>query len=502
MSEIKAGAVLNYIRLFISLGVGFFLSPFILASLGKAEYGVYTIAGSIVSWLALCDFGLSASATKFLSEYQAKGDARGEARYLGNAAVLFSIIGGFVLVAGLVIYPFLEAFFPKFTAGELHLYKILYLMTLFNTALMFPLRSLGGIANARQKFKVPGIAGVVFSVSSVVATVAVLLLGYKSIVLTATSIVLGILNMAWNVYYCFVSLKARIIFSGVDIPLCKRVFSFSVWMFLDQLINMFNTGSSNFIVGMTCGASEVSVYSYGLRMFVYFAMLSSCTSSIFLPKVVNMVVKGASNEEQTDMMIRVGRIQLIVLYAAIFGIVFFGREFFHLWLGKTLGDRTHDCWFVAISIIIPYGFPLLQTLGWQILQARNAMKFRVVVLGVTSFLFLLLGYYLSLNFGIKALALATAGSIIAGQGLIVNWFYWKRLGLEMPRFFKETLSRIWIWGPLLCIGCIALNALLPVGEWNAFFLKIALFVFIYAIVILSLYANNGEKRMLLPLLKR
>ena len=115
MSEIKAGAVLNYISLFLRLGVSFFLSPYILICLGPSEYGVYTIAGSIIGWLALCDFGLTLSTTKFISEYQARGDTEGEAHYLGNIAALFSVIGLFVLVVGLCLFPFLGDFFPKFT---------------------------------------------------------------------------------------------------------------------------------------------------------------------------------------------------------------------------------------------------------------------------------------------------------------------------------------------------------------------------------------------------
>ncbi|MDO5490697.1 MAG: oligosaccharide flippase family protein [Bacteroidaceae bacterium] len=498
MSEIKAGAILNYTSLFIRLGVGFFLSPFVLECLGKAEFGIYTIAGTIISWLALCDFGLGASATKFISEYQTKGDAEGEARYIGNAAILFSIVGAFVLVAGLCIYPFLGNIFPKFSAEELQLYQILYLMTLFNTALMFPMRSLGGISAARQKYKIPGIVGIITSLLSTIGTIILLQLGYKSIALSAMGIGFGILGMLWNIYYCFGILKARVTFGKLDIPLCKTMFSFSIWMFLDQLINIMNTGSSNFIVGMTCGAEEIAVYSYGLALFQYFFMLSGCIAGLFLPRVVGAVVKGASNAVQTDMMIRVARIQFILIGCAYFGIIFFGNDFFSLWVGDTLGSRTSDCWFVTVSIMIPYGFLLMQALGWQILQARNAMKYRVSVLACTSFLSLILGYYLSLNFGTKALAIGTSCSIILGQGLFMNWFYWKRLGLEIPRFFKESLRGWFIWLPLILICGYGINSFISESSWSIFFVKISCFTLFYALIVFFFYANKQEKKSILP----
>lgn len=496
MSEIKGGAILNYIRLFLSVGIGFFLSPFVLSQLGKAEYGIYCIAGTIISWLALCDFGLSASATKFISEYQARGDAVGEARYIGNAAILFSIIGAFVLVAGLVIYPFLPQFFPKFTVEELRLYQTLYLLTLFNVALSFPMRSLGGIAAARQKYIVPGIVGCLFSLASTLGTVLLLLMGYKAVALSVWGIVMGVLGMAWNIYYCFRVLKARIHFGKLNPALCRTMFGFSGWMFLDQLINMMNTGSSNFIVGMTRGAEEVAVYSYGLALFRYFAMGAACIAGLYLPRVVAMIVGGADGRQQTDMMIRVGRFQLLVLACPYLGIILFGKEFFSLWVGGTLGEQTDVCWFVTVSILIPYGFLLLQALGWQILQARNAMQYRVRVLAVSSFVSLLAGYYLSLYFGIKAMALGTAASVIIGQGFFVNWFYHHKMGLDIPRFFCETLGKWWLWAPVLLGWGLALKAALPGGGWLGFGLKVALFSLGYFGVIMWLYATPEERAMI------
>lgn len=492
MSEIKAGALLNYISLALRFAVGFFLSPFILKQLGPGEYGVYMIAGSIISWLALCDFGLTASTTKFLSEYRAKGDNEGEAHYLGNVAALFTIVGIVVLAAGLCIFPFLGDIFDKFSTEEMRIYRILYLMTLFNCALMFPARSLEGIAASRQKFKYPGLVGLTISVLSIIGTISLLLLGFRSIALTTMSIALGVMGLIWNVFYCFYILKARMTWRGWDWPLCRTLFAFSIWMFLDRLINIMNTGSGGFIIGMTQGSEEVTVYSYGLTIFQHFFTLSGCIAGLFLPKVVGMVVNGANNAEQTNLMIRIGRVQLIILALVYFGIILFGQEFFHLWVGDTLGARTVDCWFVTVVILIPYGFLLLQALGWQILQARNAMKFRVSVLTISSFLSLVAGYFLSLHWGCRGLALGTSVSVILGQGLFMNWFYWRRLGLEIPRFFSETLQRAWLWVPALFASAFGLNYLFDSPSWPTFFVKITLFSLIYTITLATFYFNSNE----------
>ena len=501
MSEIKVGAILNYIMLFIRLGIGFLLSPFILNCLGRSEFGIYTIAGTIIGWLALCDFGLSASTTKFLSEYQAKGDAEGEAHYLGNIAALFSLIGAFVLVAGLCIYPFLGDIFPKFTEEELQLYRILYLMTLFNTACMFPGRSLNGISSSRQKFIAPGVVASLASLASTAATIVLLTLGFRSIALCTTSIIIGILSMAWNVYYCFGPLKARMKWNGWDIPLCKTMFAFSLWMFLDHLIGIFNWGCGNMIIGMTQGAEQIAVYSYGLALMQYYFMSSNCISGLFLPKVVKMVTVNAPKEELTDLWIKVARVHVLILGLLLTGILLFGQQFLDLWIGDTLGAATRTTWIVAILLISTITIPLVQCLGWQIMQAYNAMKFRVKILLIVSICNLLLGYVLSIYYGAIGLALGTACSFIIGQWICMNLLYRYKMGLNVLRFFKETVSGLLI--PLLYVGGVycALQ-FIPTDffcTWLGFFIAVGVYSALYCIIMMNCYARPAERELLPPL---
>ena len=498
MSEIKIGSILNYIRLFVKLGIGLFLSPFILESLGKSEFGIYTIAGTIIGWLALCDFGLSASTTKFLCEYQAKGDKEGEAHYLGNVAALFSVIGGIVLVAGLCIYPFLGNIFPKFSDEELKLYRILYLMTLLNTSLMFPFRALGGISASRQKYAIPGIAGLIFSLCSTCATIVILLLGYKSVALCSAGIVFGVLSMAWGVYYSFVCLKARIRWNGWDISLCKSMFAFSFWMFLDQLIGIFNWGCGTTIMGMTQGADQIAVYAYGLHLMQYYFMASNCISGLFLPKVVKLVSQQADKELLTDLWIKVARVHVLILGLMLSGLVIFGRQFLSLWVGRTLGDATDESWFVALLLIGSITVPLVQCLGWQILQACNAIHSRVKILLFVAGANLCLGYVLSLYYGAIGLAAGTALSFVMGQWVFMNLLYRYRIGLNVFRFFVETVSGLGIPCVVFLGACCLVMTYL--GEmcqsWGGFVVCVALYTGLYGLVMLNFYIRKTELGLL------
>ena len=504
MNEIKIGAVLNYIRLFVKLGIGFFLSPFILESLGRAEFGIYSIAGTIIGWLALCDFGLTASTTKFLCEYQAKGDGEGEAHFLGNVAALFSVIGCIVLVSGLCIYPFLGNIFPKFSEEELKLYRILYLMTLLNTSIMFPTRTLGGIAAARQKYVIPGTVNLLLSLCTTGVTIIILLLGYKSIALCATGIFFGVVGLVWGVYYCFVCLKARIIWKGWDFSLCKSIFAFSFWMFLDQLICIFNWGCGTTIIGMTQGAAQIAVYAYGLQLMQYYFMASNCISSLFLPKVVKLVALQADKEKLTDLWIVVARVHVLILGFMLTCLVIFGRQFLSLWVGRTLGESTNQSWVVALLLIGTITVPLVQCLGWQILQAYNAIRIRVKILLFVAAANLLLGYFLSIRYGAIGLAMGTAVSFILGQWIFMNLLYQFKIGLNVRRFFMDTISGLGV--PCLIFAGVGYVVLGHFNEfsrtWEGFSICAALFALLYGLCMLNFYAKSSELSLLPSVFQR
>ena len=142
MNEIKTGACINYISIIVRLATQFFLTPFTLSSLGENEYGIFMLSNSVIAWLSLTDFGLGVTVNKYIATYHAKKENDREAHFLGQAMMLFSFLGLLTFAAGMICYVNLGALFPNLSGPELDTLKILYLLTLGNIILAFPLRPL------------------------------------------------------------------------------------------------------------------------------------------------------------------------------------------------------------------------------------------------------------------------------------------------------------------------------------------------------------------------
>lgn len=76
MNQLKAGVALNFASTALRLGTAFFMTPYVLSCLGAVEYGTYTLVSSVIMWMILADFGISATVSRYVAEFRAKRTKR------------------------------------------------------------------------------------------------------------------------------------------------------------------------------------------------------------------------------------------------------------------------------------------------------------------------------------------------------------------------------------------------------------------------------------------
>src|SRR5262249_24760143 len=72
--QLAYGVVVNWAGCVVSLGVGFFLSPFVVYRLGSVAYGIWTIVNSMISYMVLLNLGLRGAVVRFVSRNHARGE--------------------------------------------------------------------------------------------------------------------------------------------------------------------------------------------------------------------------------------------------------------------------------------------------------------------------------------------------------------------------------------------------------------------------------------------
>ncbi len=492
-SELKTGAALNYVSIVVHLATSFFLTPFIIKSLGVEEYGLFMLSGSIISWLALTDFGLGGTVNKYVATYHAKGQKEQEAHFLGQAMMLFSALGLLTLLVGIVCFFFLGAMFPDLNARQHEALEIMYLLTLGNLILAFPLRPLGCVPGAYLRFIVPGLVSLVLTLLNTALMVLLLFWGYKAIGLTVLSVGMGVLRLLWGLFYTTRILRVRLVFRKPDLPLYRELFTFSLWILLNQLMDLFYWRAGTPILASMSGMAAVTIFTIGISFSQYFMTASTAISGVIGPKIMHMVALDASKEELTNMMVRVGRLQVVILVLILCGFAVYGETFLRLWVGSSIGAGTWTAWLGALLVLIPLTLPLTQNMGLALLQAMNIHKGRAIILFYSSLICVVLGVVLSHFYGALGMFIGTAISLTIGQGIMINIYYHRKAGLNMFTFFRKTFVPLLLPVALILAIGMGISYFLQVNNWIEFFAQAGCYGVLGVLILFFLYFNQDER---------
>ncbi len=492
MSQLKKGAILSYVTIFLTNIVGLLLTPFIIKSLGQSEYGLYILLGSFVGYISLLDFGLSNTIVRFVAKYRVNKDKVGEKNFLATVFLIYTVISFFVLILGSLAYFNVESIFgSSLTSEELEKAKILMLLLVLNMTITLPGQAFTGICSGYEKFVFPRLVNIIRYVIRSILVVTILLYGGKSISIVAIDTSLNILIIFVNMYYVLKIMKVKIKLVTFDKELIRTIFSYSVWIFVFAMIGQLFWKSGQMILGVTISTEAVAIFAIGIVLSGYFGAFAGAINSVFLPKATFMVEENSSRKELTEMFVKVGRILTFLLIFIWAEFILFGQDFIELWVGP----EYKDSYLITVVIMTAYILPLVQNFANSLIEATGKFKFKAKVYFITISLGILLGALLSPYYGYWAITWSYSIFWVISQ-IIMNWYFDKKLNLDMKSFFKETFGKlILILLISLSIGYF-INNLFGLS-WGYFMVKASLYAVLYLGMTYFFVLNEYEKKLFL-----
>lgn len=497
-NEYKLGAILSYISLGIKNIVSLVYTPLMIRMLGQSEYGLYTLSNSVVGYLGILDMGFGNAVVRYITKAKAEEDKESEYSLVGMFIFLYSIIALLVLACGSFLVFNIEALFGNgLNTNELNIMKYLMCLMVFNLTISLPFSVFSAIITVHERFVFPKILEIVRSLLNPLIMIPLLLMGYKSIAMTVVATIINILCICVNIYYCFVILKIKIKFKCIDFSVLKEIFGYSFFIFLNIIVDKIYWSTDQLILGGMLGATSVAIYSVGSTLNTYYMMFSTSISGMFLPKITRMVSKNSSNKELSDLFIKVGRVQYIIMSFILVGFILLGKDFVGIWAG----DGYENSYYIALVVMIPFTIPLIQNLGISILQAKNMHKDRSKIYLFIAVLNVIITIPFIKFFGAIGAAFATSLALIIGNIIIINIYYHKKVGLDIKRFWNEILrmtipviSTLFISGFL--INVITINGVV------GFFINAIIITLTFIPLMWFLGMNNYEKNLILKPLNK
>ena len=500
--QYEVGATLSYLHIVLSVAMSLAFTPMLMASFGKEMYGIYLSIGSFVGMMAVMDLGLGNAVIRYVSKHRAEGDRASMERFLGTVLALYAVIGAVIVVAGGAIYSRLPSLFSLvsgqslISADEIAMAQKLFLAVLGNMALSMLLNIFPGVLSAYERFVFPRTVALIRLAVRAILLIFMLMGETDPFQVTLLDIGLGIAAALCQVIYAIFVLRVRVGRPNFDRALLRQIFSYSVFIFLNMIMDQVYWQADSALMLMLRGPALAAITGLSGNIVQYFMQFSGAIASMFLPRAVRMVSSNATGEELTDFMIRVGRLQLMIIALLVVGFGLVGRQFFALWVGGEIGaDGVAACYAIVLMLMLALMIPLFENAGISIIQAKNKHGFRAVMLTVVSVFKIGISVYLIRLWGPVGAAVGTVISLIIGNTIISNWYYHYKVGLNIPRFFRDTLQGI-LPALLLIVGISCLTFLLPQDSWSSLLLRIGVIVPVYVGVMIPVGMNPAEREML------
>ena len=175
-----------------------------------------------------------------------------------------------------------------------------------------------------------------------------------------------------NAGYCFKVLKIKPRFKHLPITLIKELVKFSVFVFIGSIVDMLFWATDKVLIGAVLGSVQVAIYNIGGTFISIFQNITSVISSVFSPQASSIVFKNKPIEDSTNLMIKVGRIQYLIVALILSGFVVFGKDFLVYWAGK----GYEDSYYIALLTMVPIAIPLIQNIAFSTTLAMNKISFR------------------------------------------------------------------------------------------------------------------------------
>lgn len=486
-SELKIGSILSVLSIILNSLISIFYTPMYMRYLGTTDYGINSLVQSIMGYIGMLNLGLGSAMVRYTVRYRTAGKIEEEKSLNGMFLVIFSIIMLISIFIGAYIYYALPNMFAeKFTVEELIKTKKVFVITMIGTAVSFPVSVFSTNISSRERFLYQRVLGLLKMIITPIAGAILMVNGFGIVAVVSVTIILGLITNIFDIIYAF-KIGMRLKFKNFDFEILKDISKYSFYIFLNIIIDRVYWGTDRIIIGKFIGPLAVGIYSIASVFNNIYMSLSTAISGVLFPRINKLVVEEKYNH-LSDMFIRIGRIQYILLGLISSGFIIFGNEFIYLWLG----NGYTEVYKIALWIMIPLTIPLIQNTGIAIMQARNQHQFRSVVYFFIAILNIVVSILLVKNYGAIGCAIATGISFTLGNVVIINIYYWKRVDIDIPLFWANIFKMSIPVAITMIIG-YGLNYFINEYRIVTFILKGSIYVVIYAILMWSMGMNKEEK---------
>ncbi len=490
-NERKVGVVTAYAKMFLGIFVSLLYVPILLKFLTVNEFGLYQMIGSFMAYLAIFDFGLTRTLTRYYSQTLAYGSKKNRENILALSFCIYAVIAVCIIAVGMLLYVNIGSIFrEKLTIEELVEAKQMLIVVIVNVAIITPTHVFRAVMSSHERFLFANTVAIVQVLLQPLAILAVLFFKNSALYILLVQTIVNILVAGVNAWYCFYKLHICVRFHEWKGELILEMLRYSFWVFLAVATDMFYWRSGQLVVGGVIGTVAAAIFSIVAQLCLYAVSFTAEIGAVFIPKLSVLSGEEGNKARINQVYLSISRIQFFVVNFIFIGFIVLGREFIQIWAGP---DFT-EAYLLTVIILFALVFPMSQNIAIYALQAMNKHMVRSIITVISSFVTVLLSIPICREYGLMGCGLTIALGLFIGNGIIATYYYY-RVGFDVKEYLIQT-SMIIPSLLLVLFFTYIVNYFMPVASG---YLLLVIKAFIFSVIFFTsiwfLACNNYEKQL-------
>ena len=497
--RIYVGLIANLVAMFVSLGVSFLLTPYLISNIGKEGYSFFPMANDFVGYMNVLSLALNSMASRFITISLASKRFDDAQKYF-STVFFANIILCLILLLPMMIIVLRFDRFINVPNGMLN--DIRKLLTLMFVSLLIQLMfSVFGVATfATERMDLYAYQSIGLNVLR--ATLFVIF--FKTMPVTIS--IMGVVSLIISIYNGFIQIS----FSHMLLPefkinkeyfdiSCLRELLFSgIWNSLNYLgmvlVQMITILMANVLISVSA-SGDISIVQ------VFPNLMTTIISSVYgvlLPRIANVYASKDVNEIIYTVKHSQKILGMLSTIPTII-IILFGKHFFKLWVPNEDSNYLH---IISIITILPL---LIHSSMWTVYGLNlmnNKVKWPAIVFIIFGCLNIILTRIIikNTNFGVIGIVSISSLFSIVYYTLFLPIYTSFKMNIDKMTFYPHIIKTL-IFSFISCVASFNIIESLSIHSWIEFFIYALVFSIVIEFLYIMVIFSRKEKLEFIMLIK-
>lgn len=330
--QIAINIISNFVSLAVSMGIGFFLTPFIVNTVGSAAYGFVSLANQFVGYIQIIVVALNSMASRFITIKIYENDILGAKKYFSSVFFSNVIMSAVLILPMTICILFLEKFL-NVSQNIVFDVKILWTFVFINFLAGIITNVFGIATYAKNRLELLALRNIEANIIKAVLLIVLYFCCRPSIIYIGIgSIAATLYSIVTNIYYTKKFLpEMKISYKYFRLNAVKELTSSGVWNSLTRLSSTLITGLDLLITNIFVGAVAMGVLSIAKTLPSIINQMLDSIPGAFSPQfTIDYAEK--NYEKLLDDINSAIKIMSVISCVPLIGLAVFGKSFFTLWV--------------------------------------------------------------------------------------------------------------------------------------------------------------------------